>query len=53
MSEKAASGADKVIGTNAIDRFASRHPVMTGLLKNAGKAVGMGIGIKETGDILP
>lgn len=40
MAPKAA----KEVGTTGFGRFAGRHPVMTGLLKNSAKAVGTGIG---------
>lgn len=37
MSEKVASGQAKEVGSNAIDRFVTRHPLTAGVLKHAGK----------------
>lgn len=39
MSEKAASGQAKEVGSNVIDRFVGRHPLTAGVLKHAGKYV--------------
>lgn len=45
MSKKATSGATKEIGTNAIDRFTGRHPVIKGFVKAGTKAAVEGTGI--------
>lgn len=45
MEEKAASGAEKEIGKNAIDRFSEKHPIVSGLGKLLGAGVGAGVGL--------
>lgn len=44
MSEKAASGASKEIGTTALTRLAKRHPLISSLIKTGGKAAAEGAG---------
>lgn len=45
MAEKAVKGGTKELGTNALDRFGNRHPVMRGLMKAGTKAAVEGTGI--------
>lgn len=52
MSEKATKGATKEIGTNALTRFAGRHPVIRGLVKSGTRAAVEGTGIGATMRIL-
>jgi hypothetical protein len=52
MAEKATKGSTKEIGTNAISRFADRHPVIRGLVKTGSKAAIEGTGIGTMLNIL-
>lgn len=45
MAAAATKGATKEVGTNAVDRFARRHPVIRGVLKAGTKAAAEGTGI--------
>lgn len=45
MAEKATSGPQKVIGSNALTRLAGRHPIIKGLVKSGTKAAVEGSGI--------
>lgn len=45
MATKATKGAGSEIGTNAISRFGSRHPILKGLVKTGTKAAIEGTGI--------
>lgn len=52
MAEKAVGSAGE-IGTNVLQREAAKHPFITGLVKNIGRGVGLGTGIKGAEDLLP
>jgi len=45
MATRASKGADKEIGTDAISRFGTRHPVVKGLAKSGGNALIQGAGL--------
>jgi hypothetical protein len=50
MAEKAASGAQKEVGTNALGRLAKKHPKISTALKYGLTAVGGGAAVKLLGD---
>lgn len=49
MAEKAASGSQKEVGTNAIQRAAKRHPTATKVLKYGAAGVAGGAAVHATG----